>query len=282
MEWWDEPTATTDAEVRRRHLQNRRSWEQAADAYAREVEATTAFLAAGGSNLHPVERDVLAATVGPLRRWCEVAVHLQCASGRDTLSLLNEGVRRVVGVDISATHVANARRTAAALGADARFLRADVLDVPHDLDGTADLVYTGRGALSWLHDLDRWAAVVARLVRPGGWLSVFDDHPTSSLFDPHGDPPAWNGSSYFGAAASGRGWPEEFLDEGSLPGHLEEWHGRYWTFAELVAALVGHGLAVFHLGEWAVDYATPHDELPDDRQAGPIPLTFSLLAQRER
>jgi len=48
----------------------------------------------GGSNLHPIER----ANLGDLRPWCRAAIHLQCASGRDTLSLWNEGAGRVVGV----------------------------------------------------------------------------------------------------------------------------------------------------------------------------------------
>ena len=39
------------------------------------------------------------------------------------------------------------------------------------------------GALCWLHDLDGWAAVIARLLKPGGILSVFDDHPVNWLFE---------------------------------------------------------------------------------------------------
>ena len=74
--------------------------------YTAEIEETIAFLAAGGSNLHPVER----ANLGDLAAWCGTAIHLQCASGRDTLSLWNEGVPQVVGVDISDVHIANARR----------------------------------------------------------------------------------------------------------------------------------------------------------------------------
>ena len=35
-------------------------------------------------------------------------------------------------------------------------------------DATADLVYTGKGALIWMPDLARWADEVARLLRPGG------------------------------------------------------------------------------------------------------------------
>ena len=103
-----------------------------------------------GSSLHPIER----ANLGDLRTWCGTAIHLQCASGRDTLSLWNEGVAEVIGVDIADVHIANAQRLSAALGAPATWYRCDVLETPSTLDGRADLVYTGQGALCWLHDLD--------------------------------------------------------------------------------------------------------------------------------
>lgn len=166
--------AADPAEVRRRHEANRQGWnEGASKGYTPEVEETIAFLRAGKSNLHPVERTYLA----PILPACGLAVHLQCASGRDTLSLLAEGVKRVVGVDISDEHIRNARRISAALNAPAEWHRCDLLDTPHALDGAADLVYTGRGALNWLQELDGWAAVVARLLKPGGYVSVFDGHP---------------------------------------------------------------------------------------------------------
>jgi hypothetical protein len=42
------------------------------------------------------------------------------------------------------------------------------LETPSTLDGRTDLVYTGQRALCWLHDLNAWAAVVWRLLKPGG------------------------------------------------------------------------------------------------------------------
>ena len=40
-----------------------------------------------------------------------------------------------------------------------------------------DLVYTGIGALCWLPDVTRWAAVVVALLRPGGRLFIREGHP---------------------------------------------------------------------------------------------------------
>jgi len=56
-----------------------------------------------------------------------------------------------------------------------------VIGLPYELDSSADLVYTGRGALCWLHDLAAWAAVVARLLKPGGVVHILDDHPVSRI-----------------------------------------------------------------------------------------------------
>ena len=150
-------------------------------------------------------------------RGAAPAIHLQCASGRDTLSLWNEGVPQVVGVDISDVHIANARRISEALGTPATWYRCDILDTPHELDGTADLVYTGRGALGWLHDLDSWAAVIARLLRPGGILSVFDDHPVNWLFEQDTKTLVATGYDYFTHSESSQGWPATYIGDLDVP-----------------------------------------------------------------
>lgn len=178
MSWGKEDAAATATEVRARHQDNRRAWNEGAQSYAADNEARVQLLREGKSNLHPVERANLG-RVGPLKAWCERAVHLQCASGYDTLSLLLGGAREVVGVDISDVHIGNARWTSEKLEVPATWFCCDVLDTPAELNGTADLVYTGRGAIYWLHDLKGWAEVVARLLKPNGVFSLLEDHPAS-------------------------------------------------------------------------------------------------------
>ena len=109
------PPARDARDVQSRHESNRSAWNEGAIRYTEEVEETIEFLRAGGTSLHPIER----ANLGDLSKWCSTAIHLQCASGKDTLSLWNEGVKHVVGVDISDVHIATARRTSEALGAPA-------------------------------------------------------------------------------------------------------------------------------------------------------------------
>ena len=104
-------------------------------------------------------------------------VHLQCHIGTDTISLARLGAT-MTGLDFSAPAVEQARRLAERTGATATFVQADVYDAAQVLGrGGFDLVFTGIGALCWLPEVRRWAAVVADLLRPGGRLFIREGHP---------------------------------------------------------------------------------------------------------
>jgi SAM-dependent methyltransferase len=270
--------ARDDAEVRAFHEANRAAWNQGAREYTDRLDDAIQFLRAGRSNLHPVER----ANLGDLRAWCRSAVHLQCASGKDTLSLWIEGVEKVVGIDISDVHIANARRLSEAAGCrTVRWYRCDVLDTPQDLDGTADLVYSGRGAMFWVHDLDAWMAVVARLLRPGGVLHLLDDHPMVWLFDEEADHLKVDEHvDLLGLTIECRGWPDQYIGSlGMSAGQHAVKYERLWPLSAVVNAAVGAGLRVEKLGEHHDEYWDPLPHVPRERRRG-IPLTFSLLAHR--
>jgi len=104
-------------------------------------------------------------------------VHLQCHIGTDTLSLARLGAGSVTGLDLSPASLQQAAQIAARCGHEVRFVESDVYGAVEALGATYDLVYTGIGALNWLPSIDRWAATVAALLRPGGRLFVRDGHP---------------------------------------------------------------------------------------------------------
>src|SRR5262245_5877000 len=155
------------------HAANRLAWDEAAERYEGWLAEAVELIRGGGTNLLPPE----IALIGDLRGRCHRAIHLQCAGGRDTLSLWKLGADEVIGIDFSPRMLDLARRLTEAVDAPARWTEADVLDAPVELDGTADLVYTGRGSLMWLQDLDGWADVVARLLAPTGRFVLFEGHP---------------------------------------------------------------------------------------------------------
>jgi SAM-dependent methyltransferase len=260
------------------HAANRAAWDEAAERYEGWFDEAVTLIRGGGSNLFGVEHDLL----GDLRSGPGIgrAIHLQCAAGRDTLSLWTAGAREVVGIDFSPRMLALARRLSEATGAPARWIEADVLDAPHDLDGTADLVYTGRGSLIWLHDLDAWATVVRRLLAPGGRFVCFEGHPAEWLFDADDDGRLIATEyDYFGGAEASRGWAPEYIDRLSIPEVEQHWKfARAWTLGEIVTAVAGAGLRIERLAEYPVDWWSGHRDLrPEDR--GRIPLSFGLVAR---
>lgn len=270
--------ATNVGEVRFRHEENRAAWNEAAIRYAEWVPETIEFIRSGRSSLHPFERENL----GDLRSWCHTAIHLQCASGRDTLSLYSEGVPDVAGVDISDLHIDNARRTSAELGIPARWYRSDVLDTPSELDGTADLVYTGRGALCWLHDLNAWGRVVARLLRPGGIFHVLDDHPVTALFEFDPEIIVPNGTNYFAGAEWSRGWPDVYIgDFGKENAQMARKHEQTWSLSAIFNALTSAGLRIDLLKEYPTSYWGLFPNMAEEIRST-LPLAFAMRGMRPR
>jgi SAM-dependent methyltransferase len=271
-------TRAEAADPRAMHAANRAAWDQAAERYEGWFDEAVELIRSGGSNLFGVEHDLL----GDLRAGggTSRAIHLQCAGGRDTLSLWTAGAREVVGIDFSPRMLELARRLAEAVGAPATWIEADVVETPHELDGTGDLVYTGRGSLIWLADLDAWAAVVRRLLTAGGRFVLFEGHPAEWLFDADADGRLIaTDYDYFGGVEASRGWAPEYIDRLSLPDGEQHWkYARAWTLGEIVTALAGAGLRIERLEEYPVDWWAGHRDLrPEDR--GRIPLSFGLVAR---
>jgi SAM-dependent methyltransferase len=263
-------------EIRKKHAANRNAWNEAAEKYSQGLDKAIAFIKAGKSSLHPIER----ANLGNLNEWCDTAIHLQCASGRDTLSLINEGVIRVIGVDISDVHIENAKRLASATNANATWYRCDVLDTPSELDETADLVYTGRGALCWIHDIGSWSRVVARLLKPGGVFHVFDDHPFTWLIDQHKRDLAFSSLDYFSCSIADKGWAPEYIgDLGKPTEEMATKHERLWPISIVVQALINSGLSIEFLGEHNDEYWNSFPHL-NKEQKSKIPMTFSAKARK--
>lgn len=258
------------------HASNRAAWNQGAAAYEAAIDEDVEFLRAGGKNLCEPEYEFL----HDLESWCGRAIHLQCAGGKDTLSLWNHGAKEVVGIDISDRMIACARAKGDALRAPAIWHRCDVFDAPKELDGTADLVYTGRGALCWIMDLDRWAQVIFRLLKPGGKLYVFEGHPFSELWAM--DPPNYELDPEYGDYFNERplasnDWPSTYIADGA-DGDATKFE-RLWRLSEIVNAVTGSGLRLERLGEHPDLF---WDRFPnmDPGLVRRLPQTFSLLASK--
>jgi len=258
---------------------NRESWDERVPIHVSGQFYDVSSFKAGDERLQPFEIDEVGDVSG------KDLLHLQCHFGIDTLSWARRGAR-VAGLDFSAPAVEAARSLASELGIDATFVQSDVYEAVRALEGrTFDVVYTGRGALNWLPDIERWAGVAASLVRPGGFLYLSEFHPFAAVF---GDDDLTVEHDYFQGEE-----PLVWDEPGTYADFEAETHHNLtyeWNhpLGEVVSAVISAGLNVEILHEF--DY-TMYPRWPFLEKSGfdtyrppegmpKIPLMYSLRARK--
>ncbi|MFC3452168.1 class I SAM-dependent methyltransferase [Amycolatopsis speibonae] len=213
-------------------------------------------------------------------------LELQCHIGVNSLSLARMGAQ-VTGTDISDEAIDIATGLAGELGLDAKFVQANLYDLPKVLDGEFDMVFTGYGTLSFLPDIHGWAQVAAGYVKPGGTLTIVEIHPILTLFDSV-DGELRVARSLFESRDVHHEMSKSYADriEDEVPVETHSIYGWRWTVEEVVNALVDAGLTIEHLREVPYDarqrlpLMVPDGDhnwrIPGD----PIPLSFACVARR--
>lgn len=238
---------------------------------------------AGEEQLRPFELAELGDVAG------RTLFHPQCHFGQDTLGWARRGAS-VTGLDFSPAGVAAAQQLATDMGIDAQFVCADVYDSSAAVGGrTFDIVYTGLGAINWLHDIDRWAAAMAAVCRPGGTFYLAEFHPIAAIFDDETPDVVLRAAyPYFGHE-----WhdtAETFTGSYGAIGaetHCNNTHERVWSIGEVLNAVIGAGfdLEFFHEHDYTLYQALPFLVHTDRGYEVPeglprIPMMFSLRATR--
>jgi len=130
-----------------RMSQNRRGWAFRTQVHLGSDAYDLASFRKGRIALRPLEQEELGDVRG------RSLLHLQCHFGMDTLSWARLGAH-VTGADFSEEAIAAARSLAAELDIEARFVCANLYDLPDVLEGEFDIVVTTYGVLSWLPDVN--------------------------------------------------------------------------------------------------------------------------------
>jgi SAM-dependent methyltransferase len=155
---------------------NRRLWNEWTKIHEKSQFYDIEGFKAGKNSLKSIEIEELGNVEGLS------LLHLQCHFGQDTLSWARLGAQ-VTGVDFSDEAIHLARRLADELKLPARFIYCDIYDLPDMLDEQFDIVFTSYGVLAWLSDLNRWAGIIARFLKPGGYFYIIEIHPYSNTLD---------------------------------------------------------------------------------------------------
>ena len=183
------------------------------------------------------------------------------------MDIVAAGARRSVGVDFSEVAAAAAQRRVLELAVHCRYVVGQVPAVPLQ-DQCADLVYTGKGALIWMPDLDAWARTVARLLRPAGHLFSYEAHPMVPLWTWDEDEARIRQDrSYFARSHHNDTYPAR---------GATEWQ---WTLGQVITAIIAAGLEIRHVTEHPEPFWQPHG-VTAAAWRGQLPNTYSLLARR--
>jgi SAM-dependent methyltransferase len=242
---------------------NLAAWNAASQKHVREYDELLAE-AVAGTSLIGLERDLL----HPVLCRSPSVVHLQSGNGTDDVALIQAGAASVVGVDYSQVAVRAAQRRADELGVACRYVLGEVPQTPLASE-SADLIYTGKGALIWMPNLAAWAEEITRLLRPSGLLFIYEEHPMAVMWTWEQDRPRIRlDRDYFGRSHVN----DTFPAHGAV-----QWQ---WRLGDIVTTLAA-GLEILHLGE----HAEPFWRMGGVSAAawdGRLPNSFSLLARQKR
>lgn len=155
---------------------NKNAWNKKTEIHIKsEFYDNEAFLK-GKSSLKNIELDLL----GDIRG--KSILHLQCHFGQDSISLSRMGAI-VTGIDLSDKAIETAKLLAQQTNVDTEFICCDIFDLPNYLDRQFDIVFTSYGVIGWLPDLDKWAAIVSKYLKPSGRFVFVEFHPFIWMFD---------------------------------------------------------------------------------------------------
>jgi SAM-dependent methyltransferase len=214
-------------------------------------------------------------------------LHLQCHFGMDTLSWAMLGAR-VTGVDFSEEAIRLARSLSNEMNLPARFLCCDIYELEQNLQETFDIVYASYGFINWLSDLETWAKIVARYVRPGGFVYLAEFHPFGMLFDETVQAAEWRvGYDYFCKDMLQFEVNGSYADRSAVVQQAVSYEWMH-SLSEIINSLLKAGLQLefFNEHDFTVYEMFPFLEagtdtiwrIPDGMKR--VPLMFSLRARK--
>lgn len=256
---------------------NRQSWNNKVDSHLNSEFYNLDGFLKGESSLNDIELGLLGDLQG------KTILHLQCHFGQDTISLSRLGAE-VTGVDLSDKAIENAKRITTETNSNANFICCDIYDLPNHLDKQFDIVFTSYGTIGWLPDLNKWAKIVAKYLKPNGQFVFVEFHPVVWMFDDNFDGISYN---YFNSGAIVETESGTYADKNAeITQEYVMWnHG----ISEVVNSLIKNGLEINSLDEF--DYS-PYNCFNKTIEVEPkkfriahlenkIPMVYSIKATKK-
>ena len=228
---------------------NEETWDLKVPIHAASEFYEVASFKQGETSLNPIELKELGDVAG------KTLLHLQCHFGLDTMSWSRLGAN-CTGIDLSSKGIEKAIEIKKDLNLPVSFVKSNVYDVPKNVPGEFDVVFTSYGVIGWLPDLDLWAKVIVDKLNPGGVFYMVEFHPIMWMFDYTLEKPelkyAYNQKEVIYEEYEGT-----YADANSSM--LSKEYGWNHGLGEVISALISAGLTIEFLHEF--DEA-PYDVFP--------------------
>ncbi len=257
---------------------NRESWNNRTDVHLKSEFYDLDHFIKGKTSLNSIELELLGEVKG------KTILHLQCHFGQDTISLSRLGAE-VTGVDLSDKAIESAKQIAKETNSNADFICCDIYDLPNHLKEEFDIVFTSYGTIGWLPDLDKWAKIVSRYLKPNGKFVFVEFHPVVWMFDDNFQKIGYN---YFNSGAIVESESGTYADKtAEIMQEYVMWnHG----LSEVMNSLIKNGLEIQSLDEF--DYS-PYNCFNKTIEFEPkkyriehlenkIPMVYSIVAEKKK
>jgi len=222
--------------------QNRALWNEIAPIHLKAYPEV-GLLRAGQEVLDAIELR----EVGPVHG--KSLLHLQCHIGTDSLAWARHGAQ-VTGVDFSDASIACARELSDELQIPATFIHSNIYSLRDIHNTTYDVVYTSKGVLCWLRDLQEWGRIIANFLKPGGVFYLMECHPVAAAMEEVNPGEVSLAYPYFHKDAATT-WPAgdpDYADPDYIPENASvEWT---WTLSDIINAILDAGLQLDFIHEY--------------------------------
>jgi ubiquinone/menaquinone biosynthesis C-methylase UbiE len=257
---------------------NRESWNELTSLHVKSDFYDLKNFKNGNTSLNHIEIEEIGDEVKGKK-----LLHLQCHFGMDTLSFARMGAD-VIGIDISDESIKVAIELSEELSLPAKFYRSNVYEIDKVLDEKFDIIYTAYGAINWLDDLDKWANIISRYLKPDGIFYMVEFHPFIYTLNENSE----ISDSYF------KSKPLETVVEKSYTDKSEvskknlkhtEWHH---SLSEVLNSLISNGLKIEFLNEFPFQVYNCFPNLTEnekgkwvsDKYGDKIPHMYSVKARK--
>lgn len=253
---------------------NREMWNQTADVHAKaKLEG---LLESVKSPAFSTFDDVEKTLFEKIGLKDKAVIQLSCNNARELISCKKAGAGRCVGVDISDKFIEQGKLLARAGNVEIELVCSSVYDLSHDYDTSFDIVYVTIGALGWLQDMNAYFELVARLLKPGGHIFVYEMHPMLDMFDSETGLDIKH--SYFKTEPYVVDEAPDYFDPNTIVAAPSYWF--HHKLSDIIGGCLNNSLSLTHFAEYDHDISNVYKAFESFEKKPP--LCYSLVARKQR